>query len=525
LREALAVGQENGLKEEPAASLLNSLENELVRRRQFNEKLRNLRGEGQWSELIDLLRRTIQELPRAEWGEPLDQLLYESLTRWGDDTDDYVKKQERYREAIVVAKAFGLDSQPAESRLKLIEAELARREEFTRSVETLKAKRAYADLVVLLQVSMDEKPPSEWLYPLDQWLYEALIEWGDDLNDPADKLEKYERAVAISRQYGLDANSAVTRAKAAESQLAERRRLEEEQNRPVNLPAGAQAGFVRIFPETYPPFLIADLWVEAPPGTPITGLSRKDFHCIVGGKSAKEIFLAPVQQEPPPLHVLLLMDISGSVKGRPLDSAKEGARAFLVGLKRRRVYVKIISFNRDVHKTCDWTDDLPLAASCLQPLQADGHTALIKAILASLDDLRDRKGDKCLVLFTDGQDTVGGGTIDEIMGRCRAEKVAVYAIGLRTQELDSKMLQVLATESGGEYVEASGHDELVNLYQRISRHIRRVFYRLVITPEAVLNSDSGKMPIEVRVGGESGVRVTETLSVSTRTPNLLNVSP
>ena len=74
------------------------------------------------------------------------------------------------------------------------------------------------------------------------------------------------------------------RLRAVETELAGRKRLQEEQLRPVALPRGSRAGFTRVSTESYPPALVVDLWVEDAAGSPIPGLQPKDFRIVIGGR-------------------------------------------------------------------------------------------------------------------------------------------------------------------------------------------------------------------------------------------------
>jgi len=504
-REASEVAGKYGLSDDAAAALRKSAEEELTRGADFEHRVARLKGEGRWSELAALLRLAAETSPRPEWVHPLDRWLCEALYRGGDGARNLPEKRRLYREALDVAQQFDLDAEPAASRLRAVEQELTRREALERRVTALRERAAYAELVALLRVSMEAQPRPEWPHPFDRWLSEALLRWGDTLDDLDAKREKYRAAVEADVEYRLDSTVAASRLTAVEEKLKERRRLEEERNRPADLPRGARAGFVRVSPDNYPPILVADVWVEDASGTPIHDLGEKDFRASFDGKPVKGVLVAPVRQEVTPLHVVLAIDISGPMGGEPLEAAKKGGKAFLIGLKEPKVSVEVLSFNDRVRRPCDWTEDLERAATRLDPLRAGGETALYQAAATALDDLRGRKGQKRLVLLTDGKDTAGGATLDGIIARCKDERVTVHAIGLRTEDLDPDTLKRLTKETGGEYVEASRQEEIVEHFRLTSRRIRRDFYRLVITPVGTVSPLPEKIPLQVKVRGGNGI--------------------
>jgi VWFA-related protein len=511
-REAVAVAHEYDQDDQLAAVLLENAEHELasaeaerVQKAFFEQRVRTLREAGQWSDLATLVRPALAARSRPEWGHPLDSWLYEALYRGGDGGQDLREKRRHYEEALEIARTFNLDPEPATSRLKRLEVELARREELERRVSTFREQGAYEDLVAFLRFNMEGTPRSEWFHPLDRWLYEALIGWGDSLEDLEKKREKFELAAALNTRHGLGSELAAARLKAVEVQIAARKQLEEERNRPAQLPKGTQAGFLRVTTDYYPPVLVADLWVEDAAGALILNLKPKDFQVSISGKPVKDVALAPVRHELPPLHVVLAIDVSGSTQGAPLKEGKKGATAFLSHLKEPKVSVEILSFNKEVHRICDWTDDLQGASSHLQSLNAEGATALLKAVAVGLDDLRPRTGRKRLVVFTDGKDTVGGPGIEELIVRCQKDRVSIDAIGLRSEDLDARALKRLAAATGGEYVEASGEGDIVERYRLTSRRIRSNFYRLVLTAGIDSSLPFKEMPVEIQVGGDNAV--------------------
>lgn len=466
-REALEVAQGHGLKREPASSLLAAAEAELSQWASLERQVRQFREQKQWQQLVRILRLNAETRPRPEWRHPLDQWLYDALCRQGDDTTDWQEKQACYQEALATARKFQLDEGPASARVQRVEAELGRRD------------------------------------VLD-WLSKVMVSWGDQEAEPSAKVALYRGAVEVSKKYGLESAAATSRLRAVEVALTERRRLGEEKARPAPLPRGARAGLVSVVDSGYPPVLILGVWVEDADGKPVLGLKEKDFAVLVDGKPGRVVALAPVRQDTPLLSLALVLDISGSMGGVPLTETKNGARALLAGLKGSKATVTILAFNGRVQRCCNWTEDLGAAASHLERLTAEGETALFNAVAAALDDLRSRKGQRRLVLFTDGKDTVGGTDLTTVIERCKKEGVPAHVIGLRSQDLDADTLRRLAQETGGEYVEAVRPEELVERFRLTSQRIRGGYYRLVIAPGDVSGEPPG-LRLEVRVGGANGV--------------------
>lgn len=110
--------------------------------------------------------------------------------------------------------------------------------------------------------------------------------------------------------------------------------------------------------------------------------------------------------------IVLVFDKSGSMKGRPLESAKGGAKSFVDALSERDE-VSLMFFDDKIYPP---TSPVRMSAEAkkslgqrLDGVTADGGTALYDALLMAVDDARKRAKEKpnqihAVVLMTDGKD-------------------------------------------------------------------------------------------------------------------------
>ena len=487
-RQAQRLAAENGLDAKLADSLLGPTAREI----RFVETVTRLQLAKQWDQLAGLLRAAMAERPQSEWRHPLARWLCEALVECGKISTDAQEKIQHFGEAVQIAHKHSLSREPAQSLLGVVEKEMRAWDVIEQRVVDLRERRAYTDLVAYLR-SVTSKSP--WRRPLDQWLYKAHLDWAESLpeTDLRIKMEKYEGDLRVADQYGLDGTVA-------------KLRLDDFSRKcqPVDLPLGVEVGFERISTDNYPPVLIAHVWVERG-GVPFPGLKEKDFFVNIDGKSVREFQLSPFQDNPPPLYILLALDISASMKGAAFEAVKRGAVTFLAGLARQNVHVLILTFESRVCQPCPWTTDLKQAASHLDRLTARGNTALYQAVSEAVDHLSTKDGERQLVVFTDGKDTLGGPAPDKLVNLCLQHSVVVHAIGLRTGDLDSVTLSSLASQTGGDYLEANRPEDIVDLYHLTARRVSRNLYRLVVTPPEALRFLTDDPSVEVRVGGANAV--------------------
>ncbi len=161
-------------------------------------------------------------------------------------------------------------------------------------------------------------------------------------------------------------------------------------------------------------------------GRLIRGLSRYDFILYEDGVRQE---IVDFSVGAVPVHIVLLIDISGSV-ATEINDIRLSALAFLnaLGPKDR---VAIIRFNHRVEEVLDWeTDRLRLQRALLQ-LPAVGNTALYKALCVAANKLKTVEGRRAILLFTDGVDTYDGPdqkTFEEAMEAVRRAEAIVYVI-------------------------------------------------------------------------------------------------
>lgn len=197
----------------------------------------------------------------------------------------------------------------------------------------------------------------------------------------------------------------------------------------------------------------------------------------------------------PPTSVVLLFDDSGSMADRVADLKLAAARYIADRLEHEEMMV--MRFNTAPIVLSDFShDSTALAAAVQDQLVASGGTALYDAMLAALDALEPRRGNRAIILLSDGADTSSATWLDGVWTRLAAAGVRVYAIGLGPDlevhadtlgEPPGQLLDFWARLTGGRYYFAPGSAELLEIYGEISRELRATpHYRLSYgSPEAV----------------------------------------
>src|SRR5229473_6317424 len=134
-----------------------------------------------------------------------------------------------------------------------------------------------------------------------------------------------------------------------------------------------------------------------------------------------------------PLHLGLLIDVSGSVHSR-FDFEQDAAISFLQHTIRARFdKAFVVGFNTQSQMSQDFTDNVELLSTGVHKLQDGGGTALYDAIYHAakekfLKDRPDRPVRKAIVVVSDGEDNQSEVTRAQAIEMAQRAEVIIYAI-------------------------------------------------------------------------------------------------
>lgn len=167
--------------------------------------------------------------------------------------------------------------------------------------------------------------------------------------------------------------------------------------------------------------------------------------------------------------VILAMDYSASMD-EDIFLAQEGALGYVRKMSRND-RTAILKFTGIVALYQDFTSDTTLLIDAIkrQPDERQG-TPLYQAIYQSISECADESGRRAVVVYTDGKDTRGGRTVEEIIQYAVPNKVRLYTIGLGGG-IEETELRTMANSTGGVYLKARRASDLAEIYATIYKHI------------------------------------------------------
>jgi tight adherence protein B len=170
--------------------------------------------------------------------------------------------------------------------------------------------------------------------------------------------------------------------------------------------------------------------------------------------------------------VVLVIDASRSMAGRPIEDAMVAARSFA---RRRNASqpLGVVTFNSGTQTVLRLTTDsgeIERVLDAAPPLRRQTH--LYDGVDAAVSMLTSAKvASGSVVVLTDGSDTGSRAGLAEAAGRARARGVRLFTVGLRSTAFEPDGLRQLAEGTRGRYSEASDTADLARIYDRLGAEL------------------------------------------------------
>ncbi len=218
-------------------------------------------------------------------------------------------------------------------------------------------------------------------------------------------------------------------------------------------------------------------------GKPVNDLKQDAFKVLDEGQPVQLAKFEHVKNLP--LSIGMAVDTSGSMDTK-MPQTRAAASAFFQNVIRKGDRAFLVAFDSSPHVVQKWTPDLTDLNSGLAKLRPEESTALYDAVVYSLYNFHGVKGQKALVLLTDGKDTVSKFTYEQALEYAQRAAVPIYAvgIGIRMTEMNVRAkLTRLCTETGGTSYYIDSANELSKIYTDIQNELRSQ-YLLGFYPQA-----------------------------------------
>ncbi len=210
---------------------------------------------------------------------------------------------------------------------------------------------------------------------------------------------------------------------------------------------------------------------------PLLDLGEDAFQVLEDGVVQEIVRFERVDDTP--LIGTVLLDVSASMEER-LQQSVQAAADFFLQVITERDELSIVTFNDRPHLAAPFTRDRIEFARGLMGLRAERGTALYDSLIFTLYHLNGLPGQRVVLLLSDGVDEHSRYDLDNALEYARRSEAAIYAIGLalpkKAKEKPRKVLEQLASETGGRAFFIDDTNQLGAVYDQIALELRSKYF-------------------------------------------------
>ena len=232
-------------------------------------------------------------------------------------------------------------------------------------------------------------------------------------------------------------------------------------------------------------------------GKPSSQLTESAFKIFDEGKPVSIAKFEYVKNVP--MSIGLAIDTSGSMQTR-MDEAQKAGAQFFQNVMKKGDKAFLVAFDSEPQLVQKWSSKVADVHAGLAKLRAEESTALYDAVVYALYNFLGVRGQKALVLISDGKDTASKFTFDQDVEYARRAAVPIYVIGIgiRGNEMDVRYkLNRFCAETGGSSFYIDQARDLERIYTQIQEELRSQ-YILGFYPAPDIKSGSKWRELEVK---------------------------
>jgi tight adherence protein B len=228
------------------------------------------------------------------------------------------------------------------------------------------------------------------------------------------------------------------------------------------------------------------------------------------GNRVSQVSIVPAgEAEAGQFAIVLVIDASLSMQGRPIEDAVAAARA-LAGRRTQTQQLAIVAFNSESKVVLPFTtDEKAIEAALASPPALARGTHIYDAVSTGIGLLESANvAAGSIIVLSDGSDTGSAAHAEDVSARAGAAHVRVFSVGLRSRSFKPEPLRALAERAGGEYSEATSSGDLERIFAALGAKLASEYllrYRSQAPPHTEVH-------VSVVVEGVEGFAGTEYMT-------------
>jgi tight adherence protein B len=206
--------------------------------------------------------------------------------------------------------------------------------------------------------------------------------------------------------------------------------------------------------------------------------------------------------------VILAIDRSRSMLGKPLADATAAARAF-VAAKPATDRIAVTTFATQAFALTGFSTSTIDADGALRTVSVDpveGTKLYDDVVLSARMLAGEPLPARIIILVTDGQETESKASLDEAITAAKSAGVNVFVIGIESDRFKPEPLQRLADATNGSYYGAASTEALADVYTSIAEDLRRTWHLEYVT--SARPGDRLELVVELPGGDEVTAQLT-----------------
>jgi Mg-chelatase subunit ChlD len=205
----------------------------------------------------------------------------------------------------------------------------------------------------------------------------------------------------------------------------------------------------------------------------IAGLNTDELVVTENGESVGAVEVESISESTVRVGVVLVLDVSSSMIGDPIEQAKAAAAEF-VRNKRDQDWIALVTFGDEVRVLSAFRNEPAELLRLINTLETEQNTALYDGVIraATMYSGEAAELQPHLIILTDGADVGSEATVDDVLGVLGTDTAPrVFGIALESPEFDPGPLQSFSRATDGLYLATSDPEELATLYDQIQREL------------------------------------------------------
>jgi VWFA-related protein len=257
-------------------------------------------------------------------------------------------------------------------------------------------------------------------------------------------------------------------------------------------------------------------------GVPILGLEPGNFDIIEDQSTYFPPEQVGTQVNPAAgMSVALILDMSGNMKGQPLEEAKKASARLLETLLNEPndpdraaffgingpVDITNMAVNEG-QREADFTNDRNKILNLVNPLEVTGSatTPLYDALFRVVKIAGRQAGPRAIIVITDGQDKVSSLSADDPISEANRNRTPIFPVGFSRGQVNDDYLTRLAARTGGTYTRAREAGLFTKGFEDILSALSQQY---VLTYQSRLKADGQPHAVMVRVKTPKGTEAAE----------------